>query len=248
MSVESVSVMTAFGAGVVSFLAPCVLPLIPGYLSFMTGLGRAELAEGAGGRVRVLGPSVLFVAGFSAVFMLLGAAAGFASATLGPVVGRYDRLIEGVAGLVVYTMGLFVLGVIAVPWMHGEARFDLAKSRRFGRAASFVMGVAFGFGWTPCVGPILAVILGLAASTGEVGRAALLLGAYSAGLAVPFLLTAVFFGRLTSTLAWFTRHSVGINRVAGAVLVAFGVLIATGQLSTVSTLLIRLMPFLGALG
>lgn len=248
MSVASVSAVTAFGAGVVSFLAPCVLPLIPGYLSFMTGLGRAELAEGGGGRVRVLGPSVLFVAGFSAVFMLLGAAAGFASATLGPVVGRYDRLIEGVAGLVVYTMGLFVLGVISVPWMHGEARFDLAKSRRFGRAASFVMGVAFGFGWTPCVGPILAVILGLAASTGEVGRAALLLGAYSAGLAVPFLLTAVFFGRLTATLAWFTRHSVGINRAAGAVLVAFGVLIATGQLSKVSTLLIRLMPFLGTLG
>lgn len=248
MAAESIGVLTAFSAGVVSFLAPCVLPLIPGYLSFMTGLSRTELASEGGGRARVLLPSALFVAGFSAVFVLLGAAAGLASGTLGPLIGRYDRLIEGLAGLVVYTMGLFVLGVITVPWMQGEARFDLAKSRRFGRAASFVMGVAFGFGWTPCVGPILGVILGFAAATGDAGRAAVLLGAYSAGLAVPFLVTALFFGRLTSTLAWFTRHSVGINRAAGTVLVLFGVLIATGQLGRVSTLLIRLMPFLGTLG
>jgi cytochrome c-type biogenesis protein len=145
-------------------------------------------------------------------------------------------------------MGLFVLGLVQVPWLQGEARFDLAKSRRFGRGAAFVMGLAFGFGWTPCVGPILTVILGLAAATGDVARAVTLLAAYSLGLAVPFLLTAVFFGRLTSALAWFNRHSEPINRVAGAVLVLFGVLIATGQLGRLSTLLIQVFPFLGQLG
>jgi cytochrome c-type biogenesis protein len=240
--------LTAFTGGIMSFLAPCVLPLIPGYLSFMTGLSRAELAEGKRATSHVVVPSVLFVLGFSVVFMLLGAAAGFASSTLGPVLGRYDRVVEGLAGLVVYTMGLFVLGLVQVPWLQGEARFDLAKSRRFGRGAAFVMGLAFGFGWTPCVGPILTVILGLAAATGDVARAVTLLAAYSLGLAVPFLLTAVFFGRLTSALAWFNRHSEPINRVAGAVLVLFGVLIATGQLGRLSTLLIQVFPFLGQLG
>jgi cytochrome c-type biogenesis protein len=170
--------LTAFTGGIMSFLAPCVLPLIPGYLSFMTGLSRAELAEGKRATSHVVVPSVLFVLGFSVVFMLLGAAAGFASSTLGPVLGRYDRVVEGLAGLVVYTMGLFVLGLVQVPWLQGEARFDLAKSRRFGRGAAFVMGLAFGFGWTPCVGPILTVILGLAAATGDVARAVTLLAAY----------------------------------------------------------------------
>ena len=248
MTSESVTLLTAFGGGVVSFLAPCVLPLVPGYLSFITGLSRSEIAEGAEGTARVLVPSLLFTAGFTSVFVLLGAAAGFASSTLGPALGQYDGVLEIAAGAVVVLMGLFVLGVIRAPWLQGEARFDMAKSRRFGRAASFVMGLAFGFGWTPCVGPILAVILGVAAATGDVARAALLLLAYSAGLAVPFLLTALFFGKLTGTLAWFNRHSVAINRVAGATLVIFGVLIATGQLGELSSMLIRLMPFLGELG
>lgn len=246
MGSESVSLLTAFGGGVLSFLAPCVLPLVPAYLSFMTGLSRSEIAEE--GSARVLVPSLLFTLGFTAVFVLLGAAAGFASSTLGPVLGRYDRVIEILAGIVVFLMGLFVLGVIRAPWLAAEARFDMAKSRRFGRAASFVMGLAFGFGWTPCVGPILAVILGVAAATGDVARAALLLLAYSAGLAVPFLITALFFGRLTSTLAWFNRHSLAINRVAGVILVSFGVLIATGQLGALSSLLTRALPFLGELG
>ena len=248
MSADSVTLLTAFGGGVVSFLAPCVLPLVPGYLSFMTGLSRSEIAEGSEGSARVLIPSLLFTLGFTSVFVLLGAAAGFASSSLGPVIGRYDRVIEVIAGVVVILMGLFVLGVIRSPWLGAEARFDMAKSRRFGRAASFVMGVAFGFGWTPCVGPILAVVLGVAASTGDVTRAALLLLAYSAGLAVPFLFVALFFGRLTTTLAWFNRHSVAINRVAGAILVLFGVLIATGQLGALSSLLTRVLPFLGELG
>jgi len=248
MGSEPVTLLTAFGGGVLSFLAPCVLPLVPGYLSFITGLSRSEIAEGTEGSARVLVPSVLFTLGFTVVFVVLGAAAGFASSTLGPALGRYDRIIEVMAGIVVFTMGLFVVGVISAPWLHGEARFDMAKSRRFGRAASFVMGLAFGFGWTPCVGPILAVILGVAAATGDVARAALLLLAYSAGLAVPFLLTALFFGRLTSTLAWFNRHSVAINRVAGVILMIFGVLIATGELGSLSALLTRLLPFLGGLG
>ncbi|MDI6901474.1 MAG: cytochrome c biogenesis protein CcdA [Anaerosomatales bacterium] len=248
MEVESVGFVTAFVGGVVSFLAPCVLPLIPGYLSFMTGMSVAELKGEEGATSRVMIPSLLFVLGFSLVFILVGAAAGFASRTLGPALGAYDLWIQRIAGLLVVLIGVFMLGVIKVPWLYGEARMDMTKSRRFGRGAAFFMGVAFGFGWTPCVGPILAVILGFAAQTGDVGRAAALLATYSAGLALPFLLTAFFFGRLTRTMAWFNRHSETINRVAGVILIIMGVLIFSGQLGQLSSLLLRVFPFLSKLG
>lgn len=248
MEAGSVTLLTAFAGGVISFLAPCVLPLIPGYLSFMTGLSNAELSEGRAGISRVMVPAVLFTAGFSSVFVLIGAAAGFASRTLGPVLSRYDQALQYVAGIVVILIGVFMLGVFKVPWLYGEARFEMGRTRRFGRGAAFIMGLAFGFGWTPCVGPILTVILGFAAQTGDTLRAALLLAVYSAGLATPFLLTALFFGKLTSTLRWFTRHSVAINRTAGVVLVIMGVLIFTGQLGRTSVLLLDVFPFLRGLG
>lgn len=248
MESSSITFFSAFVGGVLSFLAPCVLPLIPGYLSFMTGLSNSDLREGGTRTGRVLVPALLFTAGFSSVFILIGAAAGLASRTLGPVLSRYDQVLQYAAGLVVILIGVFMLGIIKVPWLYGEARFEMGKTKRFGRGAAFVMGMAFGFGWTPCVGPILTVILGLAAQTGDTLRAALMLAAYSAGLALPFLLTAVFFSRLTGTLQWFTRHSVAISRVAGVILIVMGVLIFSGQLGRLSTLLLRIFPFLGGLG
>lgn len=248
MQTGSISMLSAFAGGVLSFLAPCVLPLIPGYLSFMTGLSNSELSGREGGTRRVMIPALLFTAGFSSVFILIGAAAGLASRTLGPMLSRYDQVLQYVAGLVVILVGVFMLGIIKIPWLYGEARFEMGRARRFGRGAAFVMGMAFGFGWTPCVGPILTVILGLAAQTGDTLRAALLLAAYSAGLALPFLLTALFFSRLTTTLRWFTRHSVAINRTAGVILVAMGVLIFTGQLGRVSGMLLDALPFLQTLG
>jgi len=243
-----ISYFGAFVGGVLSFLAPCVLPLIPGYLSFMTGLSVAEIGSGESAKRSILIPSLLFTLGFTTVFVLIGAAAGFASGALRPLMIQYQEALGIISGVLVAAIGVLLLGIIKVPWLYGEARFEMAKSRRFGRAAAFVMGLAFGFGWTPCVGPILAVILGMAAQTGDVVRSASMLGVYSLGLATPFLLTAVFFGRLAGTLKWFNRHSLSISRFAGGILVVMGILMATGQLGRLSALMLEMLPFLSKLG
>lgn len=244
----SIGYASAFLGGLLSFLAPCVLPLIPGYLSFMTGLTNAQLKQGESGARVVLVPSLLFVLGFTSVFVLIGAGAGFASDALRPFMVAYDQPLTIAAGVIVIAVGVLLLGIIKVPWLYGEARFEMSGARRFGRGAAFVMGLAFGFGWTPCVGPILAVILGMAAQTGDPVKAASMLAVYSLGLGLPFLLTALFFGKLTSTLSWFSRHSLGISRAAGGLLIVMGVLMATGQLGRLSSLLIRAFPFLAGLG
>ncbi|MCE5203131.1 MAG: cytochrome c biogenesis protein CcdA [Coriobacteriales bacterium] len=248
MSQGSVGYLSAFAGGLLSFLAPCVLPLVPAYLSFMTGLTNVDLRRGESVMKTVLPPSLLFVAGFSAVFVFLGAAAGFASDALRPFMASYGGALTIAAGVLVIAVGVLLLGVVKVPWLYGEARFDMSAARRFGRGAAFVMGLAFGFGWTPCVGPILAVILGMAAHTGDAARAASMLAVYSAGLAIPFLVTAVFFGKLQTALAWFNRHSLAISRFAGGILVVVGVLMATGELGRLSILLIKTFPFLSGLG
>ena len=227
----------AFAAGVLSFLSPCVLPLIPGYLSFMTGLSTRELSEGRG-RARILVPALMFVAGFSLVFVSLGATAS----VLGRVLVDYRAIIEKIAGLAVIVFGVLMLGVIKVPWLYGEARMDLEKSRSFGRWASLVMGAAFAAGWTPCVGPILGSILTMAGSAGSVGKGALLLLAYSAGLGVPFVAVALLFGRMTRMMGWLNRHSLVINRVAGILLIAVGVLILVGRLGMLATWLTQVIP------
>ena len=238
---SSVGFFGAFLAGVISFLSPCVLPLIPGYLSFMTGLTAAELSEDSRPLGRIMGTALLFVVGFSLVFVALGASAS----VLGQFLTQYRDLIEKVAGVAVILFGVFMLGVIKIPGLYGEARMDLARSRRFGRGAALVMGMAFAAGWTPCVGPILGVILALAASTGSVAHGALLLLAYSLGLGVPFLLVALLFGSVKPLLSWLNRHSVVINRVAGATLIVLGVLIFSGRLTVVAGWLTRVLPSVG---
>ena len=238
---SNVGFLGAFAAGVVSFLSPCVLPLIPGYLSFMTGLSAAELSEDSRPLVRIMGTALLFVIGFSVVFVALGASAS----VLGQFLTQYRDVIEKIAGVVVILFGVFMLGIVKIPWLYGEARADLASSRRFGRGAAFVMGMAFAAGWTPCVGPILGVILTLAASTGSVANGALLLLAYSLGLGVPFLLVALLFGSARPLLAWLNRHSVIINRIAGATLIVVGALIFSGRLTVIANWLTRILPQFG---
>lgn len=245
---DQVGLLAAFAGGVLSFVAPCVLPLIPGYLSFITGLSASDLRSQKRTVASVAVPSLLFVLGFSVVFVLLGLAAGAASQSVGPVVASYKRALAIAAGLVVAAFGILMMDVIRVPWLYREFRADLSASKKFGRAAALVMGAAFGLGWTPCVGPILAVILGIAAQTGDAGKAAVLLAAYSAGLGVPFVLTALLFGRAERALKAIGRHSLLISRISGAILVAMGVLIATGQMGRVSAALVRLFPFLSTLG
>jgi cytochrome c-type biogenesis protein len=238
---DVLALLVAFAAGLVSFLSPCVLPLIPAYLSFMTGLTTAELAGEQRDTVSVMVPALLFVVGFSLVFVGLGASASL----LGHFLSQYRLAIERIAGILVVGFGVLMLGVIKVPWLYGEARADMASARSFGRWAALVMGMAFAAGWTPCVGPILASILALAGSTGSAARGALLLLAYSAGLGVPFLLVALLFGRVKPLLAWLNRHSLIINRVAGVLLIVVGALIFTGRLTLLANYLSRIVPSVG---
>lgn len=236
--VGQVGIVAALIAGVVSFLSPCVLPLIPGYLSFITGMSTTELAEKNRPLGTVLIPALLFVLGFTIVFVAFGASAS----VLGTFLSAYRSVVEKVAGLLVIAFGVLMLGIIKVPWLYGEARFDLEKSRSFGRGASLVMGMAFAAGWSPCVGPVLGSILALAGSSGSVGRGALLLLVYSAGLGVPFIAVALVFGRIRGLLRWLTRHSLVINRISGSIMIAIGVLIFFGRLEALATWMQRLLP------
>jgi cytochrome c-type biogenesis protein len=231
----------AFGAGVLSFLSPCVLPLIPGYLSFITGIGVAELGAREKTGVRdILPPILLFVLGFSVVFVALGASAS----ALGTLLVQYRTELARVSGVLLVALGFFMLGVVKVPWLYGEARFDLAKTRVFGRWAALAMGAAFAFGWTPCVGPILAGILALAASAADVARGAALLATYSAGLALPFILVGLLFGTLQGPLRVLQRHTLTLNRVAGVLLMLTGVVIFFNWLPLLTAWVSRLFPFL----
>jgi cytochrome c-type biogenesis protein len=229
--------VAAFAAGVVSFLSPCVLPLIPGYLSFMTGIAVGDLTAGRSTKA-VLGPALLFVAGFSVVFTALGASAS----VLGSFLVDYRLVLERVAGLLVIAFGVVMLGVIKVPWLYGEARVDMGKARTFGRGAAFVMGAAFAFGWTPCVGPVLGAILALAGTTASVAQGASLLLVYSLGLGLPFILTALLFGTVAPLLSRINRHALVINRVAGVLLILVGVLILSGRLGALVGALTRVLP------
>jgi cytochrome c-type biogenesis protein len=230
--------LAAFGAGLVSFLSPCVLPLIPGYVSVVTGFTPTQLSEEKPSLARVLLPSLLFVAGFTFVFVVLGASASL----LGSLLAPYKSVLARASAILIILMGILMLGVIRMPGLYGEKRFDMASARSLGSAAPPVMGMAFAFGWTPCVGPILASILAIAGTSSDVGKGTLLLLVYSAGLAVPFLLVGVFFGKARGTMRFLAKHSLALNRAAGTLLIAMGMLMATGRLAAVSGLLLRYLP------
>lgn len=235
---DSVGFFAAFAAGVLSFLSPCVLPLLPAYISFITGYTPAELTDSKASTKEILFPSLLFVLGFSFVFVALGASAS----VLGSLLAQYRSVLIRVAGVVIFIFGFFMLGVIKVPWLYGEARFEMGRAKSFGRAAALVMGMAFAFGWTPCVGPILGSILALAGSTGSVAHGAMLLLVYSLGLGVPFILVALLFGRARRLLSFLNRHSLTVNRVAGAILMIVGVFIFTGRFGALTGWLNSILP------
>ncbi len=238
---DTASLFAALGAGFITFLSPCVLPLIPGYIAFMTGMSSAELTAENRKLSTILVPSLLFVLGFSIVFVALGASAS----AVGSFLKQYSDVLEKVAGLIIMLLGFFMLGIIKVPWLYGEARFEMQKAKRFGSFASLLMGMAFAFGWSPCVGPVLGSILMVAANSAEVGRGALLLAVYSLGLGVPFVLVALLLGRVKPILNWLNRHALVINRVAGVVLMVLGLLILTGWIGPVVGWLSMFIPKLG---
>lgn len=220
--IGDVGVFTALFAGVVSFLSPCVLPLVPGYLSAITGIAPDEL-EGASTR-RVLLPALLFVASFSTVFILLGLTA----TAVGEALRESQDTLEKVAGALMIAMGVLFIASIFVVRLNREWHIGglLERARTGG---PIVAGAAFSIAWTPCVGPTLASIYGLAAVESDVGQGLLLLVVYSAGLAIPFLLTALAFARATSAFAVIKRHYAAITVFGGLVLIGMGILVLTGE-------------------
>ncbi|MEY2418509.1 MAG: cytochrome c-type biosis protein [Actinomycetota bacterium] len=229
------SIPAAFGAGVISFLSPCVLPLVPGYLAMMSGLNGEQLADPQGAdQRRVLRATVLFVAGFSVVFVALGASAS----AVGDFLFQHKVVFNRVAGVVVIVMGLFLAGIASPRLLEAEKRFHVSP-RRLGPYAAPVMGMAFAFGWTPCLGPILAALLVMASHEGTVVKGAGLLLVYSLGLGVPFILSGIGLARLESTFAFVKRHYRIINGVAGALLVMFGLLLFTNRLTLIASNLVN---------
>lgn len=233
MTGDGVSYVAAFGAGVVSFLSPCVLPLVPAYLAMVTGLEVAEVrAPTRRHLARITRDTGLFVLGFSVVFILLGLSA----TTIGAALIRNQLLLTRISGVFVLSMGLFLLGslVLHSSWLSGEARFHPNPSR-FGPFAAPVTGAAFAFGWTPCIGPVLGSVLAIGATQGEAFRGASLMAVYSLGLGLPFLLSGLLFGRLTRVFAWIKDHFTAITAASAVSLAFFGVLLVFNRLIWVTT-------------
>jgi cytochrome c-type biogenesis protein len=239
--------MTAIGAGALSFLSPCVLPLVPPYLCYMAGVTVDDFRGEAGAprmaRWALLSASVAFVLGFSTVFVALGAGAS----TIGVLLRTWQQPLAIAAGIVIILMGLNFLGVIRIPLLSREARFQ-AEGRPASVVAAYVMGLAFAFGWTPCIGPVLGPILTLAGGRETVSEGALLLAAYSLGLGLPFLLAALFSGAFMRILTRFRVHLGRVEKVIGGLLVVAGVLFLTGAVQSVSYWLLEAFPALGSLG
>jgi cytochrome c-type biogenesis protein len=230
----SLGLLVAFVAGLLSFLSPCVLPLVPSYIGFLTGMSLPEMA----GRRRVaLLHAVLFVLGFSLIFMLLGASA----TALGRALNYYQQWLQRIGGVLIILFGLVCLGVIRLSVLNQERRLQL-EHKPVGFLGSAVVGMAFGAGWTPCIGPVLGAILGLAATTRDLSRGVLLLGMYSAGLAVPFLLAAVALDAFLDWFQRFRRYLPWVMRLSGALLVLVGLLMVTGEFTRLAGWLQRFTP------
>jgi cytochrome c-type biogenesis protein len=217
-----VGIPIAFAAGMVSFLSPCVLPLVPGYLSAVTGVGVDEL-ERAGWR-RVLVPCLLFIASFSVIFILLGLTA----TGLGETLRDHRETLNTIAGVLIIAMGVLFVAAPFIPMLNREWRVE-GLMERAGRGGPVVAGLAFGIAWTPCIGPTLSAILAAASLSDSAGHGAFLLAVYSAGLGLPFLVAGLAFSRATTAFAWVKRHYALIVAAGGVVLIAMGVLIVTDE-------------------
>jgi cytochrome c-type biogenesis protein len=231
--------IAAFVAGLISFLSPCVLPLVPGYVSLISGVGVEELKSQESQLLRkVMLNSIGFILGFSVVFIALGAV----STEVGYLMGRYKSLLARVAGVVVILFGLHLTGLFKINALYTDARLHSIKgSSTWGGA--FLIGFAFAFGWTPCVGPILGVILGFAAAQDSVFKGILLLSVYSLGLAVPFLMTALLMGRFMKFYSGFRRHMQAVEVASGALLIVLGALLVFGRFTIISNYLSFLNRF-----
>ena len=250
-----VSYLSALGAGAISFLSPCVLPLVPPYLCYMAGVSVDQFRgePGADGtavaesplavRLPLITAAFAFVAGFTTVFVALGAGAS----TIGGLLRQFQTELAMVAGIIIIAMGLNFLGVFRISLFSREARFQ-TRGAPANPLAAYVMGLAFAFGWTPCIGPVLGPILTLAGARESVGEGAALLAVYSAGLGIPFLLAALFSGAFMRFMQSFRTHLGTVERVIGVLLVIAGVLFLTGGMQSMSFWLLERFPVLGTLG
>jgi len=245
----------ALGGGFLSFLSPCVLPLVPAYLCFLTGHSLERLTTGGvasessgselseRGRLAVMLPAIGFVVGFSTIFVTLGASASAINQLL---IGNLD-ILSKIAGSVIIVLGLHYMGLLRLGWLNREARFTPEKKPP-GWIGAYVIGLAFGFGWTPCIGPILGAVLAVAASQEQLGYGISLLSVYSLGLGIPFLIAAAATGWFMGFLNRFRRHLHRVEQIAGVLLVITGLLIFTNSLQTLSYLMLELFPVLGTIG
>jgi cytochrome c-type biogenesis protein len=242
---HDVTYVAALIAGLVSFLSPCVLPLVPPYLIFLTGTSIERFAEREPER-RVRRETVLaallFVLGFSTVFVALGASAS----VIGSLIRAYSGPLSIIAGIVIIVMGLHFLGITPIAWLHRQKRLEVSKP--VGLWGAYVIGLAFAFGWTPCIGPILAAILAVAASQQTVARGASLLLVYSLGLGIPFIIAAFAIEPFAKFLARFKHYLHRVEQTMGALLVLTGVAFLTGSINQLSIWLLEVFPGLGKIG
>ena len=231
--------LIAFGAGLISFLSPCVLPLIRGYISYISGQSLQEILNKK--EINFF-PLILFCLGFSTVFVLLGASASF----LGQTLLQNSEILSIVAGIVIIIFSLQLIGIINIPYLNFEKRFDAKESRNI--LFPYIIGVAFGFGWTPCIGPILGSILALASIEETLTRAVVLLILYSLGLAIPFVLSGYLIQRFLLFSKNFRKNINLISKIGGIILLVTGILILTNQLQAIGFYIIEIFPFMQKFG
>ena len=234
-----IELLIAFGAGLISFLSPCVLPLIPGYVSFISGQSLQEILKSK--QIDFL-PLVLFCFGFSTVFIILGASASF----LGQTLLQNSEILRIIAGIVIIIFSLQLIGLINIGYLNLEKRFDAKKSKNI--FFPYVIGLAFGFGWTPCIGPILGSILALASIEETLSRAVILLIFYSLGLAIPFILSGYLIQRFLLFSKNFKRNINIISKLGGFILLITGILILTNQFQSLGFYIIKIFPFMQNFG
>jgi cytochrome c-type biogenesis protein len=240
LAAADTTVVAAFAVGFVSFVSPCVLPLVPGYLSAISGVSITEMRAGEHHAARVLGPALIFCLSFTLMFVALGMTA----TGIGSALRDNRQTLDTIAGLLIIAMGVFFVLTPFVPRLNRDWHPE-ALIRRAGTGGPIIAGLAFAIAWTPCVGPTLAAILAAASTSDSVARGGVLLAFYSAGLAIPFLLTAVAFDRMTGAWKWLRDHYLAITFVSGAILIAMGVMILTGELTRLNVEAQELLDRLG---
>ncbi len=247
LEISGIGILSAFGAGLISFLSPCVLPLVPGYLSYIGGQSLDEMREreiSSRETLAILALSFSFILGFASVFIAFGASATFIGRLL--MVYRYESNIAG--GIIVIVFGLFLTGLLRFGWLQREFRFHGPRGKGAHPAGAYLLGLAFAFGWTPCIGPILGAILTISATASQSSSGAALLAIYSMGLGVPFAAAAIFTDKFLRYSKRVRRHGQSLQIVAGAVLIVMGLLMVTGYLTVISLWFLHAFPWLTKLG